>query len=191
MITATQGKPSSNRWRIIGWSIPLMLLLLPLIAMQFTEEVNWTFGDFLFAAIMFGLVGLTLELVVRVSDNRYYRGGVAAAVAASFLLIWSNLAVGFIGNEHNPANQLFFAVPALALVGSALSRFRAEGMCWAMVAAAVLQFAIPIMVMAFGFGDHVPVRTIEFPVISAVFSAIWLTSAWLFSRAAASEPVGG
>lgn len=186
MISASEGNGRSNRWRIIGWSIPLMLLLLPLIAMQFTREVNWTPGDFLFAAIMFGLVGLTLELVVRVSSNRFYRGGVAVAVAATFLLIWSNLAVGFIGNENNPANQLFFAVPAVALAGSALSGFRAGGMRWAMVGAALLQFAIPITVMAFGIGDPGRVRVIEFPVISAVFSAIWLTSAWLFGRAARS-----
>lgn len=182
MMSATRSK-SANRWRIIGWTIPLLLLLAPLVAMQFTSEVNWTVGDFLFAAIMFGIVGLTLELVVRVSDNRLYRGGVAVAVAASFLLIWINLAVGFIGNENNPANQVFFTVPALALAGSAVSGFRAAGMRWAMVAAAVLQFAIPLLVMTLGIGDTGPVRPIEFPVISAVFSALWLTSAWLFGRA--------
>ena len=183
-MSATEGNGGFNRWRIIGWSVPLLLLLAPLVAMQFTREVNWSFGDFLVAAMMFGIVGLMLELVVRVSKNRYFRAGVATAVAASFLLIWSNLAVGFIGNENNPANQLFFAVPALALAGSVLTRFRADGMCWAMVAAAALQFAIPVAVMAFGFGDRDPVRVIEFPVISAVFSGIWLTSAWLFSKAA-------
>lgn len=184
MMCATQGNGGWNRWRIIGWSVPLLLLLAPLVAMQFTHEVNWTFGDFLVAAMMFGLVGLMLELVVRVSKNRYFRAGVATAVAASFLLVWSNLAVGFIGNENNPANQLFFAVPALALAGCALSGFRAGGMCWAMVAAAILQFAIPMAVMAFGLGDPGHVRVIEFPVISAVFTGIWLTSAWLFGQAA-------
>ena len=85
--------------RILGWSTAVGLLLLPAIAMQFTTEVNWTFGDFLFAAMLFGLVGLTLELVVRASRSWFYRGGVGAAVAATFLLTWSNLAVGFIDRK--------------------------------------------------------------------------------------------
>lgn len=170
--------------RILGWSAAAGLLLLPLVAMQFTTEVNWTFGDFLFAAMMFGLVGLTLELAVRASRSWFYRGGVAAAVGASFLLTWSNLAVGFIGSEDNSANALFFAIPAVALLASALTGFRAAGMVWAMVAAALVQIAIPLAIMGFGLGDPVHIRPIEFPIATGILAALWLTSAALFRQAA-------
>ncbi|WP_205478613.1 hypothetical protein [Sphingomonas arenae] len=184
MTSFTEPRRRPNPWRVAGWSTAVGLLLLPLIAMQFTTEVNWTFGDFLFAAMMFGLVGLTLELVVRASPSWFYRGGVAAAVLATFLLTWSNLAVGFIGNEDNPANALFFGIPALVLLASALAGFRAGGMVWAMVLAAAAQIAIPLAIMSFGLGDPVRIRPIEFPIATGIFTALWLTSAALFRHAA-------
>jgi hypothetical protein len=176
-----------NGLRIAGWSTAAGLLLLPLVAMQFTAEVNWSAGDFLFAAMLFGLVGLTLELVVRASRSWFYRGGVAAAVAASFLLTWSNLAVGFIGNEDNPANTLFFAIPAIAILGSALAGFRAAGMAWAMGAAALAQIAVPLAIMGLSLGDPVHIRPIEFPIATGIFAAMWLTSAALFRRATTGQ----
>ena len=40
-----------NPWRLTLWGGVLCLLLLPLIAMQFSKEVNWTASDFVVAAI--------------------------------------------------------------------------------------------------------------------------------------------
>ena len=109
-------------WRIIGWSIPAILMLLPLIAMQFTNEVNWTGSDFVFAAVLFGSVGLTLELIVRKSRSLAYRLGAAIAVVGAFLTVWVNAAVGMIGSEDNPYNLLFLAVVA-GIVQAAASAF--------------------------------------------------------------------
>jgi len=36
-----------NHWRIVGWGTATIMLLLPLIAMQFTDEVNWDVSDFI------------------------------------------------------------------------------------------------------------------------------------------------
>lgn len=129
-------------WRIIGWSVPLLLLLLPLVAMRFTNEVNWTASDFAFAALLFGSVGLAFELIVRRSSSLAYRLGTAIAVIAAFLTIWVNAAVGMIGSEDNPYNLLFGIVLLIALLGAILARFRARGMALAMVASALAQGAI-------------------------------------------------
>ena len=62
-----EGAPAMRRtsgWRIAGWGGALLLLILPFVAMQFTREVNWTAGDFIFAALMFGTAGCTIELAV-------------------------------------------------------------------------------------------------------------------------------
>src|SRR4051794_6865924 len=91
-----------SRWRLAGWSLAAGLLLLPLVAMHFTKEVNWTVFDFLFAGLLIGGVGLVLEVAVRMTRNPFYRMAVAAALAASFLTIWVNGAVGMIGSEDNP-----------------------------------------------------------------------------------------
>lgn len=48
-----------NRWRIAAWSIAAGLLLLPLLAMQVTDEVDWNRADFAVAAALLVGVGAT------------------------------------------------------------------------------------------------------------------------------------
>jgi hypothetical protein len=54
------------------------ILLLPLVAMLFTDEVDWSLADFVFAGALLGGTGLVLELAARKPRNVAYR---AAAVA--------------------------------------------------------------------------------------------------------------
>lgn len=56
-------------WRMVGWGAAAFMLLLPLVAMQFTNEVRWTLSDFVFAAVLIGAVGVIFELTVRASSN--------------------------------------------------------------------------------------------------------------------------
>ena len=77
------------------------LLLLPLLAMQFTDEVAWDLADFAIAgALLFG-TGLAYELIVRKTDNTTYRAAVGAALAVALLLIWLELAVGIFGTPFS------------------------------------------------------------------------------------------
>ncbi len=164
-------------WRWMLWSLPLLLLLLPLVAMRFTNEVNWTMSDFLFAALLFGSVGIAIELVFRNSGSLAYRLGATIAVIASFLTIWVNGAVGMIGSEDNPYNLLFGGILLIALTGTILARFRATGMALAMVAAGVAQGAVS----AFGFTADTRGAT-----FGLAFMGLWLLSAALL-RSSAGE----
>lgn len=130
-----------NIWRIIGWGGAAALVLAPLVAMQFTHEVNWDETDFIFAAVIFGIVGGLIELAVRKSSNWYFRFGSMFAVLAGFMVIWSNLAVGMIGNEDNPVNLWFGAVLLIAITGSIASRFLGGILPQAMCAAGSVQAA--------------------------------------------------
>jgi hypothetical protein len=181
--TAADGR-WERRLRIPLWGGAAALLALPLVAMRFTEEVNWTGFDFVFAAIMFGGTGLLLELAMRASRSWAYRGGVAAALAANFLLIWVNGAVGLLGDEDNPANLLFFGVLAVALLGAVLARFNAAGMARAMRAAAAAQVAIGAAALAAGLGSPGIAGIYEAVLGTGFFAALWLLSAGLFRKGA-------
>jgi len=179
---------TSIPWRTLGWGFAVGLLILPFAAMQFTSEVNWSPGDFLFAALMFGTVGLLLELAVRSSPDWSYRAGIALAVLGGFVLVWSNLAVGILGNEENDANLLFFLVPAGTIAGSALARFRASGMAAAMVCAGLLLLAVPVVAYALRIGDAASLTRFDYPVFLGVFALMWFGSAALLRRAARTQP---
>lgn len=164
-----------NPWRLAGWGGILGLLLLPAVAMQFTTEVNWTVGDFVFAALMFGTVGIAVELTVRANPSSAYRAGVGIALAASFLTIWINLAVGIVGNEDNPINALFFLVPLVAVAGSLLGGFRARLMAIAAALAAAAQLGVMLYISATGQG---------FPIgVTVFFGTLWLVAVALFRQA--------
>ncbi|HEX8644703.1 MAG TPA: hypothetical protein VF702_12405 [Allosphingosinicella sp.] len=170
-------------WRTILWAAVAALLALPAIAMQFTDEVNWTASDFVFAAVMFGGTGLLLELAARASASWAYRGGVAVALAAAFLLIWINAAVGIIGDEDNPQNGLYLGEILIALTGAVLARFRAQGMAAAMAAAGIVQAAIALYAFAAGLGASEPPGPFGVLSINLFFAGLWLLSAGLFRKA--------
>ena len=71
-----------------------MLLLVPLIAQQFTNEVRWTTSDFIVAGgLLFG-TGLFSEFILRKVKNIQYRIALVGMLLIIFLLIWIELAVG-------------------------------------------------------------------------------------------------
>jgi hypothetical protein len=176
-------KASERRipWRLVGWSIPVLLLMVPWLA-----KAPWTAADFIVAGTMFAIVGAAFELAVRASGNRAYRGGAAVGLATAFLLVWINLAVGIIGNEDNPLNLVFFGVIAIAVAGAIVARFQAEGMARAMSVAGVLQALIGIVVFILNAGASEPPGAIGLLLLIEFFALLWFLSAWLFRKAARS-----
>ena len=74
-----------------------LLLLVPALAMQFTNEVNWGPLDFVYAGALLIGTGLAYEFASRKLRTTRQRVVVGATLAAAFLLIWAELAVGIIG----------------------------------------------------------------------------------------------
>jgi hypothetical protein len=149
--------------------------------------VNWDATDFTVAGVMLAVTGLLVALVLRRSGgNRAYRSAAGLAILAAFLLVWINGAVGIIGDEGDPANLMFAGVLAVALAGSAASRFRAAGMARAMFATAGAQVLVAAIALAAGFGRSGPAWPTDVLVASAMFTALWLGSALLFRKAANS-----
>jgi hypothetical protein len=96
------------------------------------------------------------------------------ALAAAFILIWVNGAVGIIGNEENPANRMYYGVLAVGIIGAIIARRQPKGMVRATVAMAIAQILIAIIVLVAGLGDTF--------VVTGFFVLLWLTSAWLFKK---------
>jgi len=86
-----------NKRLIIILSVVGVLLLVPLVAMQFTNEVNWTGSDFLIMGILLLGTGLLCELILRKVTKRSSRIILCALVLVVLVLTWMELAVGIFG----------------------------------------------------------------------------------------------
>jgi hypothetical protein len=74
--------------RKTGWGLAAALLLAAGIGTA-TGQMNWGPGDFVVAALLFGLTGLGLEGAASLPQRLR-----PVAVIAALLLIWAELAVG-------------------------------------------------------------------------------------------------
>jgi vacuolar-type H+-ATPase subunit I/STV1 len=161
-------------WRILGWGGAVVLILTPLVAMQFTKEVDWDETDFIVAAIIFGIMGGLIEFAVRLSANWYFRLGSLFAVLAGFMVIWSNLAVGMIGNEDNPVNLWFGLVLLIAITGSIASRFRSSILPQAMFIAGIVQMSIGVFAGILG-------SDVRGGIFTIILAGFWLISSLCFA----------
>lgn len=93
---------SSTANRSLIWLLTVTAILaIPLIAMQFTQEVNWGITDFIVAAALLAGGALFYELIIR----RYMRTSTCKLKPILFtlglisliLLVWLELAVGILG----------------------------------------------------------------------------------------------
>jgi peptidoglycan/LPS O-acetylase OafA/YrhL len=86
-----------NRRLIIILSIAAILLLIPFVAMQFTNEVDWEISDFITMAFLLFGTGLLCELGMRKVKSIKHRIVVCGAILFAFFLVWAELAVGVFG----------------------------------------------------------------------------------------------
>jgi hypothetical protein len=174
------GGRRGNVWITTAWvTVTALLLLTPLVAMQFTDEVNWTVSDFAFAGAMLVGCGIIYELAAR-AGNRAYQAAVVVALAASVLIMWTTGAVGIIGSEANPGNLLYVGVVALVIVGALIAGGRAKPMTWVMGAAAFATGSVPIIAYGGVADPAIDVLAPEVMIATCVFIAMWLLSARLF-----------
>jgi len=84
--------------RLIKYIIStVLLLLIPLIAMQFTNQVNWAPSDFIVAAILLLSTGFAIDFVIKKVWTKKYRITLSAIIVVMLLLVWAELAVGIFG----------------------------------------------------------------------------------------------
>mgnify|MGYP001226258459 FL=1 len=74
-----------------------LLLLIPLIAMQLTNEVNWSFFDFIIMGVLLAITGLLIGIILQKVENSKNRLILIITIVMMFFLIWAELAVGIFG----------------------------------------------------------------------------------------------
>mgnify|MGYP001159490639 FL=1 len=77
--------------------IVVLLLSIPLIAMQLTDEVNWSFFDFIIMGVMLSITGLAIGIIIKKIKYYKYRNIFFTIIVFIFLLIWAELGVGLFG----------------------------------------------------------------------------------------------
>jgi len=80
---------------IIILLITATILIIPLILMQFTDEVNWAFFDFVIAGVLLFGAGLICDFALRKLNKKYHILALVAIIVI-FLLIWAELAISFL-----------------------------------------------------------------------------------------------
>ncbi len=77
-----------------------LLLFIPFIAMQFTEEVKWELFDFIVAGVLLLGTGLVCEVVLRTVRSTKNRVLLCGILLLILFLVWAELAVGLFGTRY-------------------------------------------------------------------------------------------
>lgn len=166
--------------------VAILLLLIPAVAMQFSADVDWSLADFVIMGAIIFLVGLGFEAAFRKSGNTTYRIAFGIALATTFLIIWANLAVGFVSNGPNLPNILLGLVPFIGIIGAIITRAQPQGMARTMYAMAAAVMLAPII------GLVVNRPTLDKGVvavlgITAFFTLLFIVSGLLFQQSATTS----
>lgn len=97
METMTTPKTTTKQRLTITFGIIAFILAVPLVAMQFTKEVDWKLFDFIIMGTLLTLTGLAIEVVTRNVKTAAWKFGISVALIILLLLTWIELAVGIFG----------------------------------------------------------------------------------------------
>jgi hypothetical protein len=96
-LTASASEPNAERaWHPWLWVVLGGLLVLPILAMAFTREMNWGLEDVAAAALLLGGMGLLIELALKRVRSGRGRAIAVGLVVLLATLVWAELAVGIV-----------------------------------------------------------------------------------------------
>ena len=83
---------------VIIYSAVAVVLSIPLIAMQFTTELNWTASDFLIMGALLLATAFAVDLVLKKVKTFKSRLILVLGILALLILTWAEMAVGIFGS---------------------------------------------------------------------------------------------
>ena len=164
-----------------------LLLLVPLAAMQFSDEVNWSVFDFVIAGVLLFITGLCYVVVTRFVTHILYRAAMGLTLGTTLFLIWANLAVGLIGAGPTLSNLMFMGVVAVVIIGVVRSRLSASGMERAMYFSALAVLLVGAMAMLINMNEYPGSSMIEIAGVTGLFASLYAIAGSLFRYVARDQ----
>ena len=118
---------------------------------------------------------------IEVAGSRAYRAGIAVAVVAAFLIVWTTI----VRDDGNAIG--FFMVIMAVAVGWFAAWFRPAGMARTMLGVAVMQGMVGSLIATAPITANVPGESLKALLFSGFFTLLWLISAAFFRAAAKGE----
>jgi len=167
--------------------ITLLILSIPLIAMQFTQEVDWSVGDFIVMGILIFSMALAYVLLARYAPNFIHRAAIGSAIGSTFLMVWANLAVGLIGAGPHAGNLMYIGVVAVVIIGTYFSRFTAKGMELTMFSTALSLVLVAVIALLANMQSYPQSSVAQIIAVNAFFAFLYCISGLLFRYMALQE----
>jgi len=114
-----------------------------------------------------------------------HRLGLVVATGTALVLLFGVAALGVVG-DGGPADLLYVAAVAVAVVGSAAARLRAPGTALALAAAALVVVLAGVVAFAAGLAEDASAGDVV--MLTAGFAGGFGLAAWLVRRAAGRPP---
>ena len=73
--------------------------MIPLLAMQFTEDVNWSIFDFVVMGFLLLFFSLLIDVTMKKVKNENVKILYVVLTILIFLLIWAELAIGVFDSQ--------------------------------------------------------------------------------------------
>jgi hypothetical protein len=119
-----------------------------------------------------------------------YRFAVILALLTPFLLVWVIGAVGVLGVDGDPADLMYVGVLAIELIGAIIARFQPLGMARTLLATALAQALVAVIALYAGMHQAAYSSVGEILGLNGFYVALFLSSAWLFRKAALEQAAG-
>jgi len=98
MNTETTSKTNVVQRVSIVLGVVVAILCIPLVAMQFTHEVNWDLADFIVMGALLLITGMSIEIVTRKVKSVQLKLAFTLIILLILFLVWAELAVGIFGS---------------------------------------------------------------------------------------------
>lgn len=155
----------------------LALLMVPLVASRLVPDWNWPPAAFVRVYCLFFLTGMLMALIARRMTAWSYKAGVALALAAAFVLGWSNMV--HVSGTGNPANLLYYSVLVIGAIGACFARLRAKGLALTLFTMA----AVLALISVFLPSGAAPEPALRMAIGHAVLVVLFTASGFLFRHA--------
>lgn len=85
----------NKKWIVF---LPLLLLLIPLIGMFVSDEINWSAIDFIIMGVLILSLSFSIKIFLSTTKKLKYRIIGISLILLVFIMIWAELAVGIFNS---------------------------------------------------------------------------------------------